>query len=35
MYIYFALEKEIGKILILKKHADTLLSILNPIEKRL
>ena len=29
IYIYFAAEKELGKILILKKHADTLRSILN------
>ena len=28
IYIYFALEKEIGKIIILKKHAETLHSIL-------
>ena len=28
IYIYFALEKEIGKIAVLKKHAETLRSIL-------
>ena len=28
IHIYFALEKEIGKIAILKKHTETLLSIL-------
>ena len=28
IYIYFALEKEIGKIVVLKKHAETLCSIL-------
>ena len=30
IFIHFELEKEIGKILILKKHAETLCSILNP-----
>ena len=29
IYIHFALEKEIGKIIILKKHPETLHSILN------
>ena len=29
MYIHFALEKQIGKIVFLKKHAETLRSILN------
>ena len=30
VFIHFELEKEIGKILILKKHAERLHSILNP-----
>ena len=29
IYIYFALEKELATIVILKKHAETLRSILN------
>ena len=34
IYIHFALEKETGKIVISKEHAETLHSILNPLEGR-